>query len=89
MKPLSLAAHFVAGVLDQKSVVSAIASLAGKADFQPGDRIKTLKGSVRGKIVRVLEDGRVVWRADDPCGTDGSAGKLDSRKETVTLDSLP
>ena len=54
----------MAGVLDQKSVVSAIGSLAGKADFQPGDRVKTLKGSVRGKIMRILEDGRVVWRAD-------------------------
>jgi hypothetical protein len=60
----SLAAHFVAGVLDQKSVVSAIASLVGKADFQPGDRVKTLKGSVRGTILRVLKDGRVVWQAD-------------------------
>src|SRR5712671_2190981 len=46
----SLAAHYVAGVLDQKSVVSAIVSLAEKADFRPGDRVKTLKGSVRGKI---------------------------------------
>lgn len=60
----SLAAHFVAGVLDQKSVISAIASLAGKADFQPGDRVKTLQGSVRGTILRVLKDGRVSWRAD-------------------------
>jgi hypothetical protein len=60
----SLAAHFVAGLLDQKSVVSGIISLAEKADFRPGDRVKTLKGSVRGKIVRVLPDGRMVWRAD-------------------------
>jgi len=60
----SLAAHYVAGVLDQKSVVSAIASLAEKADFQPGERVKTLRGSMSGKIVRILPDGRVVWRAD-------------------------
>ncbi len=51
-------------MLDQKSVVSGIISLAEKADFRPGDRVKTLKGSVRGKIVRVLPDGRMVWRAD-------------------------
>jgi hypothetical protein len=60
----SLAAHYVAGVLDGKFIVSAIASLAEKGDLKPGDRIKTLKGSVTGKIVRVLSDGRVVWRAD-------------------------
>jgi hypothetical protein len=60
----SLAAHFVAGVLDQKSVVAAIMSLAEKADFQPGDRVKTLKGSVRGTILGVLKDGRVAWQAD-------------------------
>jgi hypothetical protein len=60
----SLAAHYVAGVLDEKPMVSAIASLAEKADFKPGDRVKTLKGSVTGKIVRVLADGRVVVKTD-------------------------
>ena len=60
----SLAAHYVAGVLDEKSVVSAITSLSEKGDFKMGDRVKTLKGSVIGKIVRVEPDGRVVWRAD-------------------------
>ncbi len=54
----------MAGVLDQKSVVSAIASLAEKADFQPGDRVKTLRGSVTGTIVNLMPDGRVIWRAD-------------------------
>ena len=34
------------------------------ADFKSGDRVKTLKGSMNGKILRVLPDGRVVWRAD-------------------------
>jgi hypothetical protein len=60
----SLAAHYVAGVLDQKSVISGIQSLAGKADFKPGNRVKTLRGSMGGTILRVLPDGRVVWRAD-------------------------
>ena len=54
----------MAGGLDQKSVVSAIASLAEKADFQPGDRVKTLRGSVTGTIVNLMPDGRVIWRAD-------------------------
>ena len=60
----SLAAHYVAGVLNQKSVVSAILSLAEKANFQPGDRVKTMRGSMHGTILRVLPDGRMVWRAD-------------------------
>jgi hypothetical protein len=38
--------------------------LSEAADLQPGDRVKTLRGSMSGKILRVLPDGRVVWRAD-------------------------
>ena len=38
--------------------------LCAAADFQPGDRVKTLRGSMHGVIVRLLDDGRVVWRAD-------------------------
>jgi hypothetical protein len=38
--------------------------LSEAADFQPGDRVKTLRNSAHGMIVGVLEDGRVVWRAD-------------------------
>ncbi|HUA37161.1 MAG TPA: hypothetical protein VMA35_02040 [Candidatus Sulfopaludibacter sp.] len=60
----SLAAHYVAGVLDQSSVVSGVISLAEKVDFKPGDRVKTLKGSMNGTVLPVLSDGRVKWRAD-------------------------
>ena len=60
----SLAAHYVAGVLDRKSMESGLIALGELADFKPGDRVKTLKGSMSGKIVRVLADGRVVWRVD-------------------------
>lgn len=60
----SLAAHYVAGVLDYQSLESGLTALASLADFQPGDRVKTLRGSMHGTIVCVLEDGRVVWRAD-------------------------
>ena len=38
--------------------------LCAAADLQPGDRVKTLRGSVTGTMVRVEPDGRVVWRAD-------------------------
>jgi hypothetical protein len=50
--------------LDQKTVVAGIASLAEKAEFKPGDRVKTLKGSVTGKILRALPDGRVMVKTD-------------------------
>src|SRR5947207_4412667 len=37
----SLAAHYVAGVLDRNPVVAGIGSLAEAADFKPGDRVRT------------------------------------------------
>jgi hypothetical protein len=51
-------------VLDYQSMESGLTALAELADFHAGDRVKTLRGSMHGTIVRVLEDGRVVWRAD-------------------------
>ena len=60
----SLAAHYVAGVLDYQSMESGLNALAELAEFKPGDRVKTLRGSMQGTIVRVLDDGRVIWRAD-------------------------
>ena len=60
----SLAAHYVAGVLDGESLSQGLRSLAELANFQPGDRIKTLRGSTRGVIVRLRSDGKIVWRPD-------------------------
>ena len=60
----SAAAHFITGVLDQELMVAAIDSLCQAASFSAGDRVKTLRGSLRGVIVKVLKDGRVVWRPD-------------------------
>lgn len=60
----SLAAHYVAGVLDREPMESGLNSLSELADFQPGDRIKTLRGSTHGVIVRVRSDGKIVWRPD-------------------------
>ena len=60
----SLAAHYVAGVLDRESLESGLVSLAELADFHPGDHVKTLRGSMSGTILRVLPDGRVAWRTD-------------------------
>ena len=60
----SAVAHFIAGVLDRDSMMCLVNELCAAADLQPGDRVKTLRGSVTGTIVRVEPDGRVVWRAD-------------------------
>lgn len=60
----SLAAHYIAGVLDREAMVAGVNALAQAADFQPGDRVRTLKGSLSGVIKKVLPDGRVEWRPD-------------------------
>jgi hypothetical protein len=61
----SAVAHYIAGVLDRDAMVEIVESLCESADFKAGDHVKTLRGSVRGVIVRVLSDGRVEWRPDD------------------------
>src|SRR5580698_4164841 len=45
----SAIAHFITGVLDQELMVEAIDSLSQAADWKPGDRVKTLRGSLHGK----------------------------------------
>ena len=61
---MSAVAHYIAGVLDHAFMAQIVNELSEAADFGPGDRVKTLRGSMSGMIVRVLPDGRVVWRAD-------------------------
>ena len=60
----SAVAHYIAGVLDHDVMVQIVDSLCQTAVFQVGDRVKTLCGTLHGQIVRILDDGRVVWRAD-------------------------
>jgi hypothetical protein len=60
----SAIAHYIAGVLPRPAMVEIVEALAQAADWQPGDRVKTSRGSARGVIVRILEDGRVAWRPD-------------------------
>jgi len=52
-------------------------SLSEAPDFRPGDRIKTLRGSSRGVIVRLLPEGKVVWRPD------GSRSELTALPESL------
>ena len=56
--------HYIAGVLDRESMVSIVEGLCETAELKPGDRVKTLRGSISGVIVKILGDGRIVWRPD-------------------------
>jgi hypothetical protein len=60
----SAIAHYIAGVLDRDSMVQIIESLCEAADWKAGDRIKTMRGAAHGVIVKILKDGRVVWKPD-------------------------
>jgi len=48
--------------LDREQMVSIVESLCETAEFKPGDRVKTLRGSTSGVIMKILDDGRIVWR---------------------------
>ena len=72
--------HYIAGVLDRDEMVQIVEALCRAADLVPGQRVKTLGGSVRGVITRVLEDGRVAVRPD------GSASELISLPENLLPD---
>jgi hypothetical protein len=60
----SAIAHYIAGVLDRQAMAGMIESLSRSASLLPGDRVASLKGTLRGTIVELLDDGRVKWRAD-------------------------
>jgi hypothetical protein len=62
---MSAAAHYIAGVLPREAMVEMIESLCEAADFRPGDRVQTFRGTTHGKIIRLLTDGRVVWQPDN------------------------
>ena len=62
---MSAVAHYIAGVLPWEAMVGIVDSLSETADWKPGDRVKTLRGSLHGVILRLLEDGRVVWKPDN------------------------
>jgi hypothetical protein len=77
---LSAIAHYVAGVLDRDAMIAAVDSLWRRARMSAGDRVRTLRGSMRGVIVRVLDDGRLAWRPD------GQAGELVALPESLRPD---
>ena len=79
----SAIAHYIAGVLDREAMVQIVEELCAAADLHPGQRVKTLAGSLHGVITRVLEDGRVAVRAD------GSAGEMISLPENLLPEESP
>ena len=70
---MSAVAHYIAGVLPWDAMVGIVESLSESADWKPGDRVKTLRGSLHGKILQVLADGKIVWQPD---GTDNELTAL-------------
>lgn len=60
----SAIAHFITGVLEESLMVQALESLTKIHAWIPGDRVKTLRGSLHGIVVKVSEDGRILWRPD-------------------------
>jgi hypothetical protein len=57
-------AHYIAGVLDRESMIQIVEGLSREASFYKDDRVKTLRGSLRGRVVRVQGDGRIVWKPE-------------------------
>jgi hypothetical protein len=78
---MSAVAHYIAGVLPWESMSEIVESLSATADWKPGDRVKTLRGSLYGKILRILEDGRIVWQPN------GMESELIALPESLCADS--
>ena len=76
----SAVAHFVTGVLEEDMMVEVVDTLSETADWKLGDRVKTLRGSLHGKILRVLNDGRIVWQPD------GTTSELTALPESLCME---
>lgn len=76
----SAVAHYIAGVLDRSSMAAIVEELCRSSSLAVGDRVKTLRGSMRGIITRILADGRLVVRAE------GSASELLCLPESLLPD---
>ncbi len=79
----SAVAHYVAGVLDREAMAGIVEELCRNASLGVGDRVKTMRGSMRGVITRVLEEGRVAVSAD------GSASELLCLPESLLPEDSP
>lgn len=57
----SAVAHYIAGVLDRDAMLDIVTGMSESAEYRPGDRVKTLRGSTCGVVLRVESDGRIAW----------------------------
>jgi len=57
----SAVAHYITGVLSKEDMASIVDSLWQSASFAPGDRVTTLRGSLSGEVIAILDDGRIKW----------------------------
>ena len=73
----SAIAHYIAGVLDREAMIEIVESLCASTALKAGDRVQTLRGTTHGVILRLLPDGRVVWRPD------GSNSELTALPESL------
>jgi hypothetical protein len=55
-------ADYVAGGLERTVMVELVEGLWNVGAFRPGTRVKTLRGGAEGIVLRLLADGRVLWR---------------------------
>jgi hypothetical protein len=61
--------HYVAGTLPREALIEIVESLCQSASLVPGQRVATLRNTLRGTIVSILPDGRVEWRPDHSSST--------------------
>jgi hypothetical protein len=66
--------------LEENMMIEAIDTLSATADWKPGDCVKTLRGSLHGKILRVLKDGKIVWQPE------GTKSELTALPESLCAD---
>jgi hypothetical protein len=80
---MSAVAHHIAGVLPWEAMAEIVESLSATADWKSGDRVKTLRGSLHGKILRILKDGKIVWQPN------GTTSELTALPEGLCRDEKP
>ncbi len=72
----SALAHDVAGVMDREPMIDLVEALCLEVGFEVGDRVQTLRGSVRGVVLALLDGDRIRWRTDDGLEMTGAASSL-------------
>lgn len=61
---ISVVGHYIAGVIDWKSASAIVEGISAPSVFLPGMRVRTIRGSAHGAVVRVHDNDRVTWLPD-------------------------